>query len=206
VRIALIALNVILAVTYPLAIWWSLAHYTPRVVGLLVMAAVLPGMIFKFRNADRAHFWPVIRLPLSIMGLMLLGVVFDDERFVLVLPVLISLALLASFAASLRGEMPIIERFARMQEPDLPPEKAAHCRQVTVAWCVFFVANAAVSGVLAVAAPVSWWATYSGGIAYALMGAMFVGEYLLRAHRFRDYGDGPIDRALRVVFPPRVEP
>ena len=103
---------------------------------------------------------------------------------------------------------PIVERFARMQDPHLAagpdgPAKQRHCRQVTQAWCVFFVLNGLVAGVLAFAAPTRVWAIYSGGVAYALMGAMFAGEYVLRKARFREYGRGPQDWLLRRVFPPR---
>ena len=200
-RVVVTVLNVVLAVVYPLAIWWSLAHFSPRVVGLLVMALVLPAIAIRFRKAERGHLLAGLRIPLVIMSLLLLGVVFDDARFMLLLPVLINGALLATFAASLKGEMPIIERFARMQEPELSAPKQAHCRQVTVAWCVFFALNGAAAGVLALAAPLSWWAAYSGGIAYGLMGMMFVGEYVLRKYRFRDYGAGLHDRLLAKLFP-----
>lgn len=201
-RLFLTILNIVLGVTYPLAIWWSLTHYSPRVVGVLALALVLPMMLLRFRNAEKGHLLAALRIPLVIMGLLLLGVIFDDERFVLAMPVLINAALLLTFGASLRGEMPIIERFARMQDPDLTPPKVAHCRQATVAWCVFFVLNGAVAGVLALAAPLRWWATYTGGIAYALMGLMFAGEYVIRAYRFRDYGAFPLDRLLEKVWPP----
>ena len=123
------------------------------------------------------------------------------------LPVLINLALLVQFAASLRGEMPIVERFARMQDPGLAegprgPARQAHCRQVTVAWCVFFVLNGVACAVLAFVAPTRWWAIYTGGIAYALMGGMFAGEYILRKARFREYGPWPQDRLLALLLPP----
>jgi uncharacterized membrane protein len=74
-----------------------------------------------------------------------------------------------------------------MQEPELTEAKRAHCRQVTIAWCVFFAFNGALAAVLAFAAPLSWWAAYSGGIAYVLMGMMFAGEYGLRKLRFQDH-------------------
>ena len=61
-RVVVTVLNVVLAVVYPLAIWWSLAHFSPRVVGLLVMALVLPTIYF-FRPP------PVLRWQLTRVGL-----------------------------------------------------------------------------------------------------------------------------------------
>ena len=46
-------------------------------------------------------------------------------------PVAISLAMAAIFAASLRHPPTIVERIARLSEPDLPPEGVAYTRQVT---------------------------------------------------------------------------
>ncbi|MCA9528724.1 MAG: hypothetical protein KC543_01160 [Myxococcales bacterium] len=202
-RLVATTLNVLLALVYPFAVWWSLSHFGAREVGLVLIAVLLPALALRFRSAERAHLWPVLRLPLLVMGVLLLGVLFDDARYVLATPVLINLALLAAFASSLFGEMPIVERFARLQEPDLTEPKRAHCRQATVAWCVFFALNAAVTAALALAAPLSWWAAYTGGVAYGLMGLMFAGEYLVRHYRFREYGPGLHHRLLARLFPPR---
>lgn len=206
-KVIAVVLNVVLAVVYPLAIWFALAHYSPRTVGILVAATIVPIMIVRHHDAPREHLWAVMRIPLVVVAVLAAGIVFDDARFLLMVPVLINTGLLITFGASLgkASDMPIIERFARMQEPELSDDKQRHCRQATVAWCVFFVLNASAAAVLALAAPVSWWATYNGGIAYALIGCMFVGEYIVRKYRFRDYGRGPHDRLLAVVFPPRGE-
>ncbi len=185
-RIFLAVLNGVLAVAYPLIVWWALTHFSARVTGLLVMAVLVPLVGLRVLRTDRTHLWPILRMPLAIMALLLIGVATNSQLYIKAMPVLINLVLLVSFGSSLRGEMPMVERFARMQDPDLTPEKCAHCRQVTWAWCVFFVLNGATAGILAVAAPVSWWATYTGGIAYALMGLMFAGEYGLRRFRFPD--------------------
>ena len=56
----------------------------------------------------------------------------------------ISLIFFFQFAASLRpGSAPIIERFARLARPDLPPENAAYCRRLTKTWLIVFVGNSA---------------------------------------------------------------
>lgn len=204
-HVVAIVLNVVLAVAYPLAVWFALARYSPRVVGILVAAAIVPLMVLRHRNAPREHLWAVMRIPLVIVAVLGAGIAFDDARFLLMIPVLINAGLLITFASSLGAEMPIVERFARMQEPELSDAKQRHCRQATLAWCAFFFANGTAAAALALAAPVSWWATYNGGIAYALIGLMFVAEYVVRKYRFRDYGRAPHDRLLAVLFPPRGE-
>jgi uncharacterized membrane protein len=203
-RVFATVLSIFLTVVYPVAVFYALTHYTPRVVGLLGVAIVIPLFVLRFRKADKEHLSAVLRVPLIILALLLLGAIFDDQRFVLAMPVLISLALFATFGASLRGGPTMIERFARMQEPELSDAQVAHCRQATIAWSVFFVVNAAVAAALALLEMTAWWALYTGGIAYAAMGMMFGVEYVVRQYRFRNYGRGPHDRLLAVLFPPRT--
>jgi uncharacterized membrane protein len=117
------------------------------------------------------------------------------------MPVLVSGALLATFALSLKGPQSMVERFARRQEPHLSPEKVRYCRQVTVVWCWFFALNIGVTLALAAAAPLSWWGLYTGVIAYVLIGALFSVEYVVRKSKFRDYGTWWHDRLLAAVFP-----
>jgi uncharacterized membrane protein len=204
----------VLVVLYPVAIWIGLTHSSARVVSLWVLALMVPGLLVRFRRASRADLWAVTRVPLAILAIVVLGVIFDDARFVLAMPVLINAALLATFGSTLFGEHTMIERFARLQEarraktaspPPMSLAQVAHCRQATWAWTLFFLLNAAVAGALALAAPLFWWAAYSGGIAYGLMGLLFVAEYVVRQYRFRQYGRGLADRLLARVFPPREE-
>lgn len=200
-RVVATVLSTILAVAYPVAVFYALTHYSPRVVGLLGLGILIPLFALRFYRSDRAHLWAVLRVPLTVLTLLLLGVLFDDQRFVLAMPALISLALLGTFGASLRGEMPLVERFARMQEDHLDEGQIAHCRQTTIAWCVFFVVNGAIAAALALLGETGLWAVYTGGIAYGLMGLMFVAEYVIRQYRFRRYGRGPHDRLLALIFP-----
>ena len=93
--------------------------------------------------------------------------------------------MLAVFGVTLRrGAMPMIERFARLQDPELTADKQQWCRLWTWIWCSFFVVNASAAGVLAALAPMAWWVAWTTTISYALMGVLFGGEWLLRRRRF----------------------
>ena len=80
-RVVLTILNVVLAVTYPLAVWWSLTHTSARNTGLLVMLVLIPGIALRLRGKSRGELWPVLRVPLVVLCVLLLGVLFDDPRF-----------------------------------------------------------------------------------------------------------------------------
>lgn len=205
--VALAIVNGTLVGLYPVAVWIGLTYLPTRAVGLLVLGLLVPMLAIRLWRADRATFWSILRIPLAILALVLLGVVLDDRRYVLAMPVLINVALLATFGPTLApGATPMIERFARMQDPDLGPPKQAHCRQFTWIWCGFFVSNGTVAAALALTAPLAWWATYTGLVAYVLMGLLFTVEYVVRKARFREYGRGPHDRLLALLFPPSGSP
>lgn len=95
-------------------------------------------------------------------------------------PVAVSLLMLAVFGTSLFAKQTLIERLARLQHPDLPPEGVRHTRRVTQVWCGFFVFNAAAAAALAWWGQHDWWAVYTGLVSYGLMGLLFAGEWLYR--------------------------
>lgn len=183
-RVLVKVAGIVLAIAYPVAVFFALTHLSARMVGLLGLCVAVPWLAFKYREADRDHLIAVLRVPLVVIALLALSAILDDARFVMALPVLISVALLITFGGSLRGEMPMVERFARMKERALSEEKVRHCRQATIAWCVFFVVNGVIAGALALLEMKTEWAIYTGGIAYGLMGLMFAGEYAVRVYRF----------------------
>lgn len=138
---------------------------------LLAAASRLPAM-----KVSLAARW-------SAAGALLLafGAVWANALLPLKLyPVLVNAALLAAFAYSLASPMSMIERFARMSEPDLPPAAVAYTRTVTKVWCAFFVANGLAALGTALWATPEVWSLYNGVVAYLLMGALFAGEYLVR--------------------------
>ena len=93
----------------------------------------------------------------------------DEPALLLALPVVINVILLLSFAETLRaGQVPMIERFARLSDPHLTDEKRAHCRRWTQRWCAFFVVNGVIAALLGALATPFVWASYTGGVAYAL--------------------------------------
>ncbi len=193
----------LLTVAYPLAVYIGLTRFGARGVGLLLVVLLTALMLLRTRGQRREHLVVILRIPAAMVALAALSAFLDDARFMLAMPVLVNGIFFVSFAASLRSEVTMVERFARMQEPELSPEKVAYCRRVTVVWALFVALNGAVTAALALFAPVSLWALYTGILAYLLIGALFTVEYIIRKYRFRDYGSMPHDRLIARVFPPR---
>ena len=192
-----------MVIAYPAAVYFGRSTLEPRALALVLLLLFLPSLMFRSRGARAAHAKALVPLPICIVALLLLTAMFNDQRFVLWLPVGINLIFLTAFGGSLRKDTSMVEHFARLTEDDLSPEKCAYCRRVTLAWSVFFVANASICAWLALSGPLDWWAIYTGSIAYGLMGLMFTVEYIIRKSRFRDYGTTLPDRLLAPIFPPK---
>jgi uncharacterized membrane protein len=187
--VAAVLLGTVL-VAYPLFVWIGLSRGSPRHVAAIMLLLVAPIAAIRMKRSQRAAMRGLAAVPLVTVSCLVLSAALDAEGFMLAVPVLINAIFLAVFGWSLRsGAMPMVERFARLQEPDLSPDKQAWCRTWTVLWSVFFVANGSTALVLALlvvadAAPRAWWATYNGLIAYVLMGIMFASEWTMRRRRF----------------------
>ncbi|ASK26922.1 COG4648 family protein [Neisseria chenwenguii] len=95
-------------------------------------------------------------------------------------PVAVSALMLAAFGGSLFAKQTLVERLARLQHPDLPPEGVRYTRKVTQIWCAFFIFNGTTAALLAHTAHYDWWAVYTGIVSYVLMGLLGGGEWLYR--------------------------
>ena len=78
----------------------------------------------------------------------------------------------------------MVERLARLRNPELPAAGVRYTRQVTQVWCAFFIVNGLIAVWTAVWSSREVWAVYNGFIAYLAMGALFAGEWLLRRRLF----------------------
>jgi uncharacterized membrane protein len=175
----------VLTVLYPFAIWLGLGRVEPRWLAVLLLVLALARAVTR-----REAFWWAAA---GAAGLLVLAAALANDALPLKLyPVLVNLVLLLLFATSLWRPPSVIERLARLREPNLPPSGVAWTRRVTIAWCVFFLGNGGTSALTALFASDRVWALYNGLIAYLLMGLLFAGEWLLRP-RHRVVGEGGCD-------------
>ncbi|MGO4281714.1 hypothetical protein [Cupriavidus sp. RAF20_2] len=163
----------LLTLSYPVVIYLGLQHFSPRVMALALVALALLRA-----GTSRQAGWRAMAVLAA--GLALIVLASDHALPLKLYPVLVNVAMLGVFGWSLRHPPSLVERMARLREPNLPPSGVAYTRRVTQAWCVFFICNGAVAAVTALAASDRVWALYNGAIAYGLIGAMFAGEWLVR--------------------------
>lgn len=175
------------SIAYPLVAILAIRTVGPwPLVGLLVVVLIARAVLDG--NATSS---PMTMALLGVAVLMGLAALWDAHRAVRLYPVFMNVAMFAAFASTLVKPPSMIERFARIVEPDLPESGVRYTRKATMAWCVFFVLNGAVALWTAFAASFETWALYNGLIAYGLMALMFGGEFLVRRHvRARDAAGG----------------
>ncbi len=162
---------------YAPLVYFGMALLPPIVLvltGLALMGVRLLGMR---RNVD-IKIWQSAFL---VAAFFLIGMLFLNARLaVQAYPVMVSLSVATIFGLSLRFPPTIVERIARITEPNLPPEGIIYTRRVTAVWVVFLVINAIISAISAIWGSLAQWTLWNGLLSYLLMGTLFIGEMIVR--------------------------
>ena len=110
------------------------------------------------------------------------------EWMLFVPPIVINLGLAWLFGRTLvRGRVPLIARFAIMEQGTLSDELVTYTRTLTWLWTLLFIAAAAVSLGLALSGHRDAWSLFTNFLNYVLVAALFLGEFVYRRLRFRNY-------------------
>ena len=178
-------------VLYPFVVYFGQSRLGARSMAVLLIALFALRLVLA-----RAGARPLLRttgigaaalVPIcaGAIALALVSLLSGSANAVLYYPVLVNAVLLALFASSLAFPPTIVERIARARTPALPAEARGYLRGVTIAWCLFFVANGAAALYTATQSSFETWALYNGFVAYVLIGAMFAAEWLVRGRVMR---------------------
>ena len=147
---------------------------------LPVMALVL---LLRLRQAQRNTSpmrYVVQCVALAGIALCAASYLLKTHQWLLLYPVVVNLVMLAVFGGSLWTAMPLVERLARLREPNLPPEGVRYTRRVTLVWCGFFIGNGAMALFTVLHGDMRLWTLWNGMVAYILMGTLMATEWLVR--------------------------
>ena len=145
------------------------------------LALLLVGLRAATLGSEATRIW---RGPLISAGVVIaVSAALDGQIAAKIYPFALSLAAAYAFGISLWRPPSLIERLARIGEPDMPLTGQAYCRLVTMIWTVWLAVNAAIAALLAILASEEAWALWTGLLAYLIMGMLFGGEMLLRPRR-----------------------
>ena len=168
-------------VAYPVLVYLGLVYFDARSVAVLLILLALARLVFARQSEGQRAFTPQLIFALvAAAAIGFLVLVSDSSLYLRFYPVCINGLMLVLFSMSLLRPPTVIERFARMQDPDLPEAAIRYTRNVTILWCMFFVINGSIALYTALWASLEIWTIYNGSIAYVLMGILFLGEYLVR--------------------------
>ena len=164
---------VVLTVLYPLGVYLAIGHVAPQWLAVLLMVLAMVRAV-----VTRQRFWWAVASGAALLAVA--AWLREDALAVKLYPVLVNAVLLVVFAVSLRYPPTVVERLARLTDPDLPASGVRYTRKVTAVWCVFFVANGAAAAYTAAFSSDAAWALYNGLIAYGLMGCLMGTEWCVR--------------------------
>jgi len=167
---------------YPFAVYSGLqseyAHWLPLLLVLLL------GLRWWSAKTVQDKYLVL----LFVVGIAVLISGWGTQAGLKFYPVLVNIGFLVVFSMSLLFPPSMIERLARLKEPDLPESGVAYTRRVTRVWCAFFILNGTLAAVTAIWASDEVWVLYNGMVAYILMGLLFAGEWLVRGYIRRRNG------------------
>ncbi|WP_295471634.1 hypothetical protein [uncultured Pseudomonas sp.] len=167
-------LLVLAGVLYPIVVYLGIEHFAPWQFALLLGGLWLARLLSGERRPG------TLAMAAVALGFCLLLALLDSPVLLRWYPVLISVFMLGLFGSSLIQGPPLVERLARLREPDMPESGVRYTRQVTWVWCGFFLFNGLTTTALTLWAPLHWWALWTGLLSYVLMGLLFAGEWMVR--------------------------
>jgi uncharacterized membrane protein len=172
-------LSAIALLAYPLAVYYGLSRW-----GLGVVAGLLVVLFLLRIIAGNQTRLPELKYIAWLSGgagilLALLGSLFKQEGWFTFYPVIVNTLMLGLFSASLWQKQTLIERFARLQDPELPESGIRYTRTVTKVWCGFFIVNGSIA-LTTCFMTLEIWTLYNGLISYLFAGSLFIGEWFVR--------------------------
>jgi uncharacterized membrane protein len=193
----------LLACAWPLCLHAAIVFAGPPWPARVTAAAIALGaLIWAIADGRPA----ATLLAAGIAALLIATAAFSPQLLLFAPPAIINALLAIFFGASLLpGREPVIAAFARLEHGEaLPPDLVHHARTVTWLWTLLLAAMAAIAAalaalVLAAQAPLELWSLFVNVVSYALVAALFVGEYLYRRVRFRHYRHASLAALLRNV-------
>ena len=176
--LAFYPLIVLAGIVYEQMLWMILGVVALFVLRLLGVMLSKPGGAMPVARKDLLPLTVI----LAVFGIALsLGsALLGRYQLLFFYPVVVSLGLLVLFAGSLYKGMPMVERIARLQDPDLPAQAVAYTRKVTQVWCCFFLLNSSIALATCLYGDMKVWGVYNGVISYVLLGTLMAGEWLVR--------------------------
>ena len=168
----------IVTLIYPFLVWSSLDYLQPRYLALILASLFLLRFLHRKRSKPMNGMLS-LAFPAGLLFLLLIALI-NETRWLLAYPAFVSLVFFTVFAYSLVYPPTVVERLARLEDPELPPNGVSYTRKVTQVWSCFFLINAAIS-LFTIWYGDPWlWSLYNGVVFYVFMGLLMAAEMIVR--------------------------
>lgn len=194
-------LPALLMISYPLLSHAAVSLHSPDLQWLALLAVTATPMSSALLRG-RAGFWLLfIFLAAGLWWLVHLG----GGQYALYLPpLLLPLALSAGFALTLRpGHTALITAIANAEHGPLSEPVRRYTRQLTAFWALLALSLASITLALTLVGPLWLWSLFTNFISYAVLGTVFVVEYLLRRQWFPEHPHSGFIDYLGIVIKSR---
>lgn len=171
------ALGVALLLAYPPTV-----HFARPAAALALLAALVAFLLASLFVSHPARW---VLPPVAALAVLALP---QADWLLYVPPVAMNAALCWLFGRTLaRGRVPLIARFAMIEQGTLAPELASYARRLTGIWTALFAVAAVTSALLALSGNRDAWSLFTNFLNYLAVAILFLGEFVYRRVRFRAY-------------------
>lgn len=125
-------------------------------------------------------------IPIFIMLLVILIFHYTNWIVAKYYPVIVNFVLFCIFFGSTFSEETVIQKMAKLMEPNIKPKALEYTRKLTYIWSIFMLANFFIS-LATVFMSEKVWAIYNGFLSYMLVGGFFIIEYMVRINFKKKY-------------------
>lgn len=125
-------------------------------------------------------------IPIFIMLLVILIFHYTNWIVAKYYPVIVNFVLFCIFFGSTFSEETVIQKMAKLMEPNIKPKALEYTRRLTYLWSIFMLANFLIS-LATVFMSEKVWAIYNGFLSYMLVGGFFIIEYMVRINFKKKY-------------------
>ncbi len=195
------ALFYVIAAVYPILVFTLLVVFKVETKILSLCIIALAATFFlsatgskKISNKKSALDWKPLLSSVLFLAAGLFCFFTGKEFFLRLYSVVINIMLLIVFGSTLFLKPNIIFRFATLADKSIAGSSyenqvRLYCKKVTIVWCCFFILNGTAATLTTFADKLFGldqeqarrvWAVYNGGISYALMGTLFLVEFIIR--------------------------
>jgi uncharacterized membrane protein len=186
---------------YPWLIDAVLERYGARPVAALALLLTLVGGVGSLSRGGRLEIPSVPGLPAGLALLPAATLLTGDLRFLFLVPAGVYLWLALMAGQSLREEISLIERFARILQPRAPEFIRPYCRKVTALWGLVFLGAAIVIVYLVSIGAVAERRAFTAYGLWLPVGILSAVEYAVRKAWFRYYAGGVLDAIWAALLP-----